>query len=65
MQFLQTKQFKKDRKKLSKALQKKMFERLDLLMQNPSNPLLNNHDLNYPWKGCKSINISGDIRLII
>jgi mRNA-degrading endonuclease YafQ of YafQ-DinJ toxin-antitoxin module len=25
---------------------------------------LNNHSLNYPYKGCRSINISGDVRAI-
>ena len=62
MSFIYTKQFTKDRRKLSKSLQNKVTERLQLFLENPSDHLLNNHDLNPPWKGYKSINITGDIR---
>jgi len=41
-----------------------MLERLGLLLEDPSHSLLSNHDLNPPWQGHKSINITGDLRLI-
>ena len=64
MSFIYTKQFTKDRRRLPKPIQIKLLERLELLLKNPSNPLLNIHSLNTPWEGYKSINISGDIRLV-
>ena len=64
MTFIYTKQFVKDRKKLSKPIQNKIIERLELFLKNPTHPLLNNHWLNRPWQGHKSINVTGDIRLI-
>ena len=62
--LLKTKRFLKDFKKLPKNIQVKVFERLNLFLIDPGNPLLNTHDLNPPWQGYKSINITGDIRLI-
>ena len=64
MTFIYTKLFTKDRQKLSKQLQIKVVARLNLFLENPYHPLLNNHDLNHPWQGYRSINITGDIRLI-
>ena len=64
MILIYSKQFKKDIKKLPKALQKKTIERIDLLLQDPNHTLLNNHWLSPPWDGYKSINITGDIRLV-
>ena len=64
MNFLETKQFKKDKKKLPKSLQEKVVERLTLLLQDPFHPLLDNHKLHHPWDGCKSINVTGSIRII-
>ena len=62
--LLKTKRFSKDFKKLPHPIQIKVFERLSLFLINPDNPLLNTHDLNPPWQGYRSINITGDIRLI-
>ena len=64
MSFIYTKGFTKDRDRLSKTVQHKIIERLGLFLENPSNPLLNNHSLHHPYYGCKSINITGNIRLI-
>ena len=62
--LLKTKRFIKDFKKLPHSIQIKVFERLDMFAIDQSNPLLSTHDLNPPWQGYRSINITGDIRLI-
>ena len=41
-----------------------MWERTALMHADPLHPLLNNHKLNPPFQGYRSINISGDIRLV-
>jgi len=64
MSFVYTKGFIKDRDRLSKSMQRKIIERLGLFLKNPIHPLLNNHSLHRPYDGCKSINITGNIRLI-
>ena len=51
------KQYKKRR-----ALQKRIDERLALFRINSFDPLLNNHGLTGKYKGCRSINITGDFR---
>lgn len=35
-----------------------------MFLDNPFNPILNHHAVHYPYEGCFSINISGDIRAI-
>ena len=62
--LLKTKRFLKDLNKLPHFIRTRVFQRLSLFMTDSNNPLLNNHDLNHPWEGYKSINITGDIRLI-
>ena len=56
--------FKKDYKKLSKKLQKQFSDRAEIFRNDQFNPLLNNHLLHHPYKNCRSINISGDIRAL-
>ena len=56
--------FKKDFKKLNLKLRNQLRERILLFQQNQFNPLLNNHSVHYPYEGCQSINISGDIRAL-
>jgi addiction module RelE/StbE family toxin len=58
------KNFKKQYKILDGKKQKKFTERLRLFKDDEYNELLNNHKLNSPYKGCRSINISGDLRAI-
>ena len=59
-----SKNFKKNFKKLSKSIKIKVEERLQIFLQDEFDPILNNHSLHDPWKGARSINITGDIRLI-
>ena len=42
----------------------KFIDRQGLFVIDPFNPLLNNHQLSGEYAGCKSINITGDIRAI-
>jgi len=56
--------FKKDYKKLTLKLRRQCDERLILFQENTFNPLLNNHSTHYPYEGCQSINITGDIRAL-
>ena len=64
MRTVDNKAFQRQYKKLSRALQDKMWERLALLIDDGSNPLLHNHKLNPPYEGYWSINITGDYRLV-
>jgi addiction module RelE/StbE family toxin len=54
-------------KKLSKAslsLREQFKVRVRLFEKNTTDPILNNHALKGIYKGCRSINITGDYRLI-
>ncbi len=59
-----SKRFTKDYERLSKSLQNKFKVRFILFQEDTLNPLLKNHSLHGIWKGCLSINITGDIRAI-
>ncbi len=56
--------FKKMLKKQPLAIQEKFYSRLALFVENVHLPLLGNHALNGKWDGCRSINITGDIRAV-
>ena len=58
------KNFRKQFDKLSIKIQDKFEEKLDLFLQNMFHPLLNNHSLSGEYEGCRSINITGNIRAI-
>ena len=50
--------------KQPRKIQDKFGERLELLIENKTNPVLNTHALSGEWQSCKSINITGDIRAV-
>lgn len=56
--------FERQLKKLSKELREKLKERLNLLIRDASNPILNDHKLGPPFESFRSINITGDYRLV-
>ena len=58
------KNFRKQFDKLPLKIQDKFGERLDLFLQNQFHPLLDNHSLTGEYEGCRSINITGNIRAI-
>lgn len=64
MIVIRTKQFSKKAKKLPIRLKRALAERIHLFMADPFSPLLCNHALQGSKRGYRSINITGDYRLI-
>ena len=62
MEIEYRKEFIKQYKKLSKKLQAKFTERLQLLIDDPTHPLLHLHTLNGADYPIETINITGDYR---
>ena len=58
------KKFIKKYKKVPPLIKAKFKERRNLFLHNPFHPLLNNHPLYGEYAGHRSINITGDWRLI-
>lgn len=58
------KNFKKTYKKLTEPQKKKFKERRNLFMINEFDPILNNHALSGEYVGYRSINITGDLRVL-
>lgn len=56
--------FKKEYRKLSRKSQNQFCDRVKIFQKNQFDPLLNNHAVHYPYEGCRSINITGDIRAL-
>ena len=64
MIVIPTKYFRKKVSKLTKSIKIKLAERLRLFMDKPKNIILNNHKLKGKYSGYRSINITGNYRLI-
>ena len=64
MRIIFHKSFEKDYRRLPNSAKQKVKERNMLFMSDPYNPILNNHALNGKYLGYRSINITGDIRII-
>jgi len=64
MEIFFHKNFKKRYKKLRKNQQAQFKRRRDLFLADPFDPVLNNHPLAGDYKGYRSINISGDLRVL-
>lgn len=58
------KNFIKGYKKLNPAQKEKFKERRNLFFEDPFHPLLRNHQLQGRYRGYRSINIGGDLRVI-
>ena len=58
------KNFKKLYKKLTLSQKRKFKERRALFIQDEFNPVLNNHALKGKYPGYRSINVTGDLRII-
>ncbi len=56
--------FKKMFKKQPSWIKDKFEERVRLFREDMFEPILNNHSLEGEWLGCRSVNITGDIRAI-
>lgn len=59
-----TKSFDKSFQKIPKTVQDKTTKVLEIFYHDPVAPLLHNHALTGEWRGFRSINITGDYRLI-
>ena len=64
MNILLHRQFEKQYRQLRPNEQEKFRERRNVFLKNPLDPILNNHPLKGKYMGCRSINISGDMRVI-
>jgi len=64
MLFIRRPRFQKDFDRLPRRIQEKVIERLSLFEVDQFNPLLNNHKLRYSYAEYRSINVTGDIRII-
>ncbi len=64
MRLIHDRVFERQLKKLSQKLRGKLRERLNMLTSNELNPLLNDHDLGPPYETFRSINVTGDYRLV-
>lgn len=59
-----TKSFLKQYQKLPMKTQVQFTERLKLFVADQNNPLLKVHSLMGDFRGCSSINVTGDIRAV-
>lgn len=64
MEFVYSRLYKKQFRKLSRDMQVKVMRRLALFIEDEVHPLLDNHALRFDWKGYRSINVTGDYWLI-
>lgn len=64
MRTVGDKVFDRQYKKLPRNLQDRLWERLAILIEDESSPLLHDHKLKPPYDGYRSINITGDYRLV-
>lgn len=64
MEIVKSKKFKKEFKKLPEFIKNSFEKRIALFLSDEFNSILHNHKLNPPWEGYRSIDITGDVRLI-
>jgi addiction module RelE/StbE family toxin len=59
-----SKRFLKDLKKYPSKIRFAFAARLEMFITDKFHPLLNNHSLTGAYAGCRSINVTGDIRAV-
>lgn len=64
MRIILHKNFKKRYRSLKAGEKRKFKERRDLFLKDTFHPLLNNHALHGEYAGFRSINITGDLRVL-
>lgn len=64
MHVIEGRGFEKQFAKLSKGMRAKVRERVQILGVDSTHPLLHDHKLGPPYEGYRSINITGDNRLV-
>lgn len=65
MKLIFSKKYVKNYQSLDKKIQQKADNTLVLFVENPLNPLLNNHSLKGKFSDYRSINVTGDYRIRI
>jgi addiction module RelE/StbE family toxin len=63
MEVIYRRKFRKAFKKQSKKTHIKFFEKLEIFKKDPFHYSLNNHTLSGEFKGVRSFDITGDIRV--
>lgn len=56
--------FRRDYAKLPARIRNQFKKRLKAFLEDPFDPLLNNHALHGEWRQFRSINVTGDFRAI-
>ena len=64
MRIIYHRTFRKQYQKLQKKLRNKFDERLQIFIDDSHAIELNNHELHGKFAGCRSINVTGDLRAI-
>ncbi len=64
MNIIFHKNFEKSYKKLPAKIKNKIKERNTIFLEDPFRPILNNHALSGKYTGYRSINITGNIRIV-
>jgi addiction module RelE/StbE family toxin len=64
MQYALSRSFEKQFAKLPNKTKEKAIVALKLFIENPEYPSLRNHGLRGEWLGCRSINVTGDVRAL-
>lgn len=64
MKIVLHRNFEKQYKKLRRSEQERFKERRDMFLNDPFDPVLNNHPLRGKYKGYRSINVTGDLRAV-
>lgn len=64
MKIILHKNFEKKYKKLKVPEKARFKDRRNIFLKDPYEPMLNNHALAGKYKGYRSINIGGDLRVI-
>jgi len=59
-----SRRFRKQSEKLPRRVKARAKERIHILSINEYDPVLNNHALAGAYMGCRSINVTGDYRII-
>jgi addiction module RelE/StbE family toxin len=64
MEVVRTQKFNKKLLRLPKHIRESFADRFELFLEEPYHPILRNHQLLGDMSGFRSINITGDYRLI-
>lgn len=59
-----SKHFINQAKKLEPSLRQKLYQSIQIFSENPTHPTLRNHQLKGRYKAYRSIDITGDVRVI-